>query len=92
MESEGELEVAPEVVQEEDLAEGAMIAVRTVTAPPPSRGSRAPLSSTPYRATASGTTASEGMEVVLGHPPLYAPGDISMSETVSMAHQTSNAP
>jgi hypothetical protein len=31
--------------------------------------------------------ASEGMEVVLGHPPLYAPGDISVSEAVSTAHQ-----
>jgi hypothetical protein len=96
MESEGEPEVAsevvPEVVQEEAPAEGAMIAVRMATAPPPSRGARAPLSSMPCRATASGATTSEGMEVVLGHPPLYAPGDISMSETVSMAHQTSNAP
>jgi hypothetical protein len=25
--------------------------------------------------------------MVLGHPPLYAPGDISMSEAVSTTHQ-----
>jgi hypothetical protein len=49
MESEGVPEVAPEavlaVVQEEAPAEGAMIAVRTMAAPPSSRGTRAPLSS-----------------------------------------------
>jgi hypothetical protein len=31
-------ELVPEVVQEEALAEGAMNAVRTAAAPPPSRG------------------------------------------------------
>jgi hypothetical protein len=73
VESEGEPEVAPEavpaVVQEEAPAEGAMIAVHTAAAPPPSRGARAPISSTPHRAATSGAAASEGMEVVLGHPP-----------------------
>jgi hypothetical protein len=91
VESEGEPEVAPEavpvVVQEEAPVEGAMTAVRTVVAPPPSRGARAPLSSVLRRATTSGAATSEGMEVVLGHPPLYAPGDISVSEAVSTAHQ-----
>jgi hypothetical protein len=48
-----------------------MIAVRTVAAPPPSRGARAPLSSTPRRAAASGAATSKGMEVVLGHPPPF---------------------
>jgi hypothetical protein len=83
MESEGEPEVAPEVVQEEAPAEGAMITVCTMAAPPPSRGARAPPSSAPRRATTSGASASEGMEVVLGHPTLYAPGDISVSEAMS---------
>jgi hypothetical protein len=64
-----------------------MIVVRTAAAPPLSHGARAPLSSAPYKAATSGAAASEGMEVVLGHPPLYAPGDISMSEAVSTAHQ-----
>jgi hypothetical protein len=64
-----------------------MIAVRTVTAPPPSRSARAPLSSAPRRAAASGAAAGEGMEVVLGHSTPYAPGDISVSEAVSTAHQ-----
>jgi hypothetical protein len=71
VESEGEPEVVPEavpeVVQEEAPAEGAMVAVHTVAAPPPSCGVRAQLSSL---AAASGAAASEGMEVVLGHPPL----------------------
>jgi hypothetical protein len=87
VESEGEPEVAPEVVQEEAPVEGAMIAVRTAAAPPLSHGARAPLSSVPRRAVASGATVSEGMEVVLGHPPLYASGDISVTEAVSMTHQ-----
>jgi hypothetical protein len=43
-----------------------MIAVHTAAAPPPSHGARAPLSSP---AAASGAAASEGMEVVLRHPP-----------------------
>jgi hypothetical protein len=68
VESKGEPEVAPEVVQEEAPAEGAMIAVHTVAAPPPSRGARAPLSSP---TAASGAAASERMEVVLGHPPPF---------------------
>jgi hypothetical protein len=89
--SEGEPEVAPEpvpeVVQEEAPAEGAMITVCAAVAPPPSHGARAPLLSVPNRAAASGAAASEGMEVVLGHPIPYALGDISVSEAVSMAHQ-----
>jgi hypothetical protein len=65
MESEG----VAVVVQEEAPVEGVMIAVCTVAAPPPSHGAHAPLSSAPRRAAASGAAASEGMEVVLGHPP-----------------------
>jgi hypothetical protein len=91
VESEGEPEVAPEavleVVQEEALAEGAMITVHAAAAPPPSRGARTPLSSMPRRAAASGAATDEGLEVVLEHPTPYAPGDISVSEVVSMAHQ-----
>jgi hypothetical protein len=87
VESEGEPKAVPAVVQEEAPAEGAMIAVRTAVAPPSSHGAHAPLSSAPHWAATSGAAASEGMEVVLGHPPLYAPGDISVSETVSTAHQ-----
>jgi hypothetical protein len=77
----------PEVVQEEAPAEGAMIAIRAVAAPPPSHGARAPLSSVPRRATASGAATGQGMEVVLGHPTPYAPGDISVGEAVSTVHQ-----
>jgi hypothetical protein len=73
VESEGELEVAPEVVpavvQEEAPAEGDMITVCTAVAPPPSHGAHAPLSSVPCRAVTSGAAISEGMAVVLGHPP-----------------------
>jgi hypothetical protein len=91
VESEGEPEVAPEpvpeVVQEEALAEGAMIVVRAAAAPPPSRGAHAPLSSEPRSAAASWATTGEGMEVVLGHPTPYASGDISVGEVVSTAHQ-----
>jgi hypothetical protein len=83
VESKGE----PEVVQEEAPVEGVMIVVRAAAAPPPSRGARAPLSSAPRRAAASGAAAGEGMEVVLGHPTPYAPGDISVSEAVRTAHQ-----
>jgi hypothetical protein len=90
VESEGELEVSPEavpeVVPEEALAEGAMIAVRAVAAPPLSRGAHAPLSSVPRRAAASDVAAGEGMEVVLGHSSPYASGDISVREAVSMTH------
>jgi hypothetical protein len=47
-----------------------MITVRTVVAPPPSRGARAPFSTAPRTAGASGATIGAGMEVVLGasHP------------------------
>jgi hypothetical protein len=75
------------VVQEEAPTEGAMIAACMAAAPPPSRGARAPLSSAPRRAAASRAAAGEGMEVVLGHRTPYAPGDISVSEAVSTAHQ-----
>jgi phosphotransferase system IIA component len=67
--------------------EGAMITVRTTTAPLPSRGARAPLSSMPHTVAVSGTATGEGMEVVLGHPTPYAPVDISVGEVVSTAHQ-----
>jgi hypothetical protein len=89
--SEGEPEVAsepmPEVVREKAPAEGAMIAVRAAAAPPPSRGARAPPSSVPRRAAALGAATGEGIEVVLRHPTPYAPGDISVGEVVSTAHQ-----
>jgi hypothetical protein len=75
------------VVQEEARAEGAMITVRMEAAPLPSHGARAPLSSAPHRAAGSGAATSEGMEVVLGHPPLHAPGDNSVSEAMSTSHQ-----
>jgi hypothetical protein len=90
VESKGEPEVAPELVpeavQEEAPAEGAMIAIRTAAAPPPSRGARTPLSSVPHRAAASGAATGEGMEVVLGHPTPYVPGVISVGEAVSTTH------
>jgi hypothetical protein len=75
------------VVQEEAQAEGAMIAVHAAVAPPPSHGAHAPLSSVPRRAAASKATIGKGMEVVLGHPTPYVPGDISVSEAMSTAHQ-----
>jgi hypothetical protein len=64
-----------------------MIAVHVAMAPLPSHGARAPLSSAPHRAAASGATTGEGMEVVLGHPTPYAPSDISVGEAMSTAHQ-----
>jgi hypothetical protein len=79
------LEPMPEVVREEAPAEGAMITVRTAAAPPPSCGARAPLSSVPHRAAASGAATGEGMEVVLGHPTPYAPGDICAGMWICMA-------
>jgi hypothetical protein len=89
--SECEPEVAsepvPEVVREEAPTEGAMITIHAAAAPPPSHGARAPLSSVPRRAAALGATTGKGMEVVLGHPTPYVPGDISVGEAVSMAHQ-----
>jgi hypothetical protein len=81
------LEPVPEVVREEAPADGAMIAVHTAVAPPPSRGARAPFSSVPRTVATSGAATGEGMEVVQGHPTPYAPGDISVGEAVSMAHQ-----
>jgi hypothetical protein len=89
--SEGEpkvaLEPVPEVVREEAPAEGAMITVRAAAAPPPFCGARAPLSSAPRWAMASGAATGEGMEVVLGHPTPYASGDIFVGEAMSTAHQ-----
>jgi hypothetical protein len=41
----------------------------------------------PHRPVASRATIGEGMEVVLGHPTPYAPGNISVGEAVSTAHQ-----
>jgi hypothetical protein len=41
----------------------------------------------PRRTASSGAITGEGMEVVLGHPTPYAPGDISVGEPVSTAHQ-----
>jgi hypothetical protein len=91
VESKGEPEVAPkavpEVVQEEALAEGAMITIHAAVAPPPSRGAHTPLSLVPCKAVASGAAAGEGMEVVLGHPTPYARGDISVGEAMSTTHQ-----
>jgi hypothetical protein len=66
---------------------GAMIAVRVALTPPPSHGVRAPPSSVPLRAVTLGAATGKGMEVVLGHPSPYAPGNISVGEAVSMAHQ-----
>jgi hypothetical protein len=43
--------------------------------------------STPHTAAASGAATGEGMEAVLGHPTPYMPGDISVGEAVSTAHQ-----
>jgi hypothetical protein len=80
-------ELVPEVVRRVALTEGAMITVRTVAAPPPSYGARAPLSSTPHTAAASGAATGAGMEMALGNPTPYALGDISMGEAVSTAHQ-----
>jgi hypothetical protein len=73
-------EVEPEVA-----SEAALEVVQE--APPPSHGARAPLLLAPRRATASGAATGKGMEVVLGHPTPNSPGDISMSEAMSTAHQ-----
>jgi hypothetical protein len=77
----------PEMVWEEASAEGAMIAVRMAAAPSPSHGVRAPLSSVPRTAATSGAASNEGVEVVLGHPTLYTPSDISVGKAESTAHQ-----
>jgi hypothetical protein len=94
-ESEKELEMAPEpvpeVVLEQVLVEGAMITARVV-APSPSHGAPAPFSSAPHTATATGTAAGAGLEVVLGHPTPYALDDISLGEAVSTAHRALSHP
>jgi hypothetical protein len=41
----------------------------------------------PRKAAASGAATSEEIEVVLGHPTPYVPGDISVGEAVNLAHQ-----
>jgi hypothetical protein len=41
----------------------------------------------PHTAMASGAATGKGMEVVLGHPTPYAPGNISVREAMSTAHQ-----
>jgi hypothetical protein len=74
VESEGEPEVAPEavpeVVQEEAPAEGAMIAVRMVAAPPPSHGARAPLSSVSTGPQPRGLPPAREWRWSWGIPPL----------------------
>jgi hypothetical protein len=90
-ESEEDPKVAPkpepEVVREEAPTEGAMITICTTVAPPPSRGARAPFSSSPRTAVALRAATDTGMEVVLGHPTPYASDDISLGEAMSTAHQ-----
>jgi hypothetical protein len=63
-----------------------MIAIRVALTPPPSHGVRAPPSSVPLRAVTLGAATGKGMEVVLGHPSPYAPGNISVGEALSTAH------
>jgi hypothetical protein len=79
-------EPVPEVVPEEVPMEGEMIAVHAV-APSPSHSPPAVSSPAPHVAAAAGATASAavGLEVVTGHPTLYAPDDISLDEAMSMA-------
>jgi hypothetical protein len=77
----------PEIVREEAPTEGVMITVCTVVAPPPSRGARAPFSSSPRTVVALRAATDAGMEVVLGHPTPYASDDISLGEAMSTAHQ-----
>jgi hypothetical protein len=90
-ESEEELEMAPEpvpeVVPEEVPVEGAMITVQEA-APSPSHGAPAASSPPPCTVAAMGTVAgaAAGLEVLLGHPTLYAPYDIPLDEVVSTAH------
>jgi hypothetical protein len=87
--SEEEPEVAPEpvpvVVPGEVLAEGAKIATRTET-PSPSHGTPVPSPSSPHIAAFMGTASGAGLEVVLGHPAHYAPGDVPLDEAVTTAH------
>jgi hypothetical protein len=91
-ESEEEPKMAPEsvpkVVPKEVLVEGAMIVVR-LAAPSPSHG--APVASSPAPRAAATTSAAAGdaagVEVVIGHPILYAPDDIPLDEAVSTAHR-----
>jgi hypothetical protein len=90
-ESEEELEMAPEpvpeVVPEEVPVEGAMITVQEA-APSPSHGAPAASSPPPCTVAAMGTVAgaAAGLEVLLGHPTLYAPYDIPLDEVVSTTH------
>jgi hypothetical protein len=65
-----------------------MIVMRAAT-PSPSHGAPAASSSAPRATATTGTIASAavGLDVVLGHPTLYALGGIPLDEAVSMAHQ-----
>jgi hypothetical protein len=76
----------PKVVSEEVPVEGTMITVRAA-APSPPRGASAASSPAPHAAAAVGAAASAtvGPKVILGHPTLYAAGDIPLDEAVSMA-------
>jgi hypothetical protein len=79
-------EPVPEVVPEEVPVEGEMIVVHAV-APSPSHSPPAASSPAPHAAAAVDATASAvvGLEVVMGHPTLYVPDDISLDEAMSMA-------
>jgi hypothetical protein len=63
-----------------------MISVHAVT-PSLSHGAPAPSSLAPRIAAAVGVASGVGLEVVLGHPTPYVPGDITLDEAVSTAHQ-----
>jgi hypothetical protein len=78
------LELVPEVV----LVEGAMITVRAA-APSPPCGASAASSLVPRAVAVAGATSNAmvGLEVILGHPTLYATDDIPLDEAVSTAHR-----
>jgi hypothetical protein len=77
-----------EVVPEEALVEGAMIVVH-VAAPSPPHGAATTSSPAP-RTTAVASAAAGvavGPKVIMGHPTFYAPDDIRLDESVSLAHR-----
>jgi hypothetical protein len=77
-----------EVVPEEALVEGAMI-VMHVAAPSPPHGAATTSSPAP-RTTAAASAAAGvavGPKVIMGHPTFYAPDDIRLDESVSLAHR-----
>jgi hypothetical protein len=82
------LELVPEVMPKEVPTEGAMIVAHT-SAPSPPHGASAMSSPAPHAAAAvsAAAGAAVGLEVILGHPTLYASDDIPMYEVVSMAHR-----